>query len=94
LDQPGVLGVAQRGETEERVHGGQTGITGGHAVCSHLLQMLEERPDQRGVEVSEVEGNWCLSRPLLGERQQQPERVTVRGDGMSAGPSLSEQPLE
>ena len=54
-DHRGVLGVAQRGVAEQRVDRGQPGVAGAGAVAAVVFEVVEERRDQRGVEVGEVE---------------------------------------
>ena len=46
LDDGGVFGVVQGGESEQRVHCGQSGVSGTDTVAAFGLQMVEERPDQ------------------------------------------------
>ena len=76
----GVLGVAQRGVPVERVDRRQPGVAGAGAVAAVVLEVVEERADQRRVEVGEVESAGLLAGLLWREAQQQPERVAVGGD--------------
>jgi hypothetical protein len=55
--------------------------------------MGEERRDQRGVDVADVEPGGRLAGAIVGEDQQQPQRVAVGGDGVRAGVTLNRQPL-
>ena len=50
----GVLGVAQGGEPEKRVDGGQPTIAGPGHGAAFALEVVQERSDQRGVELGEV----------------------------------------
>ena len=61
------------------------GIAGGHAVASLGFQMGEERRDQRGVDVADVEPGGRFAGAIVGEDQQQPQRVAKGGDGVRAG---------
>ena len=61
-DRGGVLGVAQRGVAEQRVDRGQAGVAGADAVAALVLEVVEERADQRRVEVVEVERRWAACR--------------------------------
>jgi hypothetical protein len=54
-DRPGVLGVAEGGELEERPDRGQAGVPGACRVAAVLLQVGEEAADQPGVEGGDVE---------------------------------------
>ena len=80
-----MLGVAIGGEAEERVDRREAGVAGLDAAAAVVLQVLEERADQRGVEVLEVELRRRLAGPLLRKAEQQPEGVAVCGDGVRAG---------
>ena len=51
----GVFGVAQRGEPEQGVDRGEAGVAGADAVAAVVFQMVEERRDQRRVEVGDVQ---------------------------------------
>src|SRR5581483_1542167 len=57
------------------------------------LEVVEECGDQLGVQVSPVQGVGWLAGSLLGEGEQQLERIAVRGDGAGAGAALADQPL-
>jgi hypothetical protein len=77
-DQGGVLGVAQGGVAEQGVDRGQAGVAGPGAVAPPGFQVGEERGDQRGVQVGQVELAWVLPGAVPGEVQQQPEGVPGR----------------
>ena len=55
--------------------------------------MGEERRDQRGVDVADVEPGGRFAGAIVGEDQQQPQRVAKGGDGVRAGVALNRQPL-
>lgn len=60
LDEPGVLGMAQRGEPKERVDRGQPGFAGANGNASVGLEVVEKRADERSVEALEAElGRRC-----------------------------------
>jgi len=88
LDQRGVLGVTERGEAKQRVDRRQSGVARADRVVALVLEMLEERGDQRRVEIVEVKPRRLFARSLLGEGQQQSQRVAVGGDRMRAGAAL------
>ena len=50
-----VLGVTQRGVAKQRVNGREPGVAGARTVASINLQVVEKRPDERGVDVLEAE---------------------------------------
>lgn len=70
FDQRGVLGMAKGGIAEQRVDRGEPGVARAHAVAALTLEVVEERADERGVEIGDVELAGLLSRLLRGERQQ------------------------
>ena len=55
LDRVGVLGVAQRAVAKQRADRGQAGVAGAGRVAALVLEVVEERADQRGVEVVDVQ---------------------------------------
>ena len=79
-----VLGVPQRHVPVERVDRCQPGVPGPGAVVSVLLEVGEERADQRRVEIVDVELAGLLAGSLMREGQEQPERVAVGGDRLRA----------
>ena len=58
-----------------------------------LFEVVQERGDQRGVEVGDVELAGVLAGALGGEGQQQPPGVPVAGDGVAAGAALADEPV-
>ena len=90
-DQRGVLGVLQRGEAEHRVDRCQSGVAGAGAVAALLFEVVEERADQRRVEILELELARLLAGALLSEAEQQPEGVAVCGDRVRADALLVDQ---
>jgi len=83
-DRVKVLGVAQGGVPREGVDRREPGVPGAGAVAAVLLEMVEERADQLGVEIVDVQLAGLLAGSLGGEREQQPERVAVGGDRLWA----------
>ena len=55
LDRGGVLGVPQRGVAEQRADRGQARVAGAGAVVALVLEVIQERADQRRVEIVDVE---------------------------------------
>jgi hypothetical protein len=92
-DERRVLGMAQRGEPEQRVDRRQPGVAGARAVAAVVFEVVEERLDQRRVEILDLELARLLAGALLGEGEQQPEGVAVCGDRVLAGALLVDQPL-
>jgi hypothetical protein len=90
-DQIGVFGVLERGEPEQRMDRGQAGVAGSYAVAPLVFQVGEERSDRRGIEVGEVQAR---RRELLcvgDESEEQPERITVGGNGGRADLPLGQE---
>ena len=93
LDDRRVLGMAERGIAEQGVDGGQAGVAGADAVAPNRFQVVQERADQRGIQVGDPEPRRGAARLLLGEGQQELERVAVGGDRVIAGVALPDQPV-
>ena len=66
-DRGGVLGVAQCREPVERVDRRKSRVAGSGAVAPLCFEVGEERADQWGVEVVEVQLERLLAGLLLGE---------------------------
>jgi len=88
-----VLWMLQGEVAEQRVDRGETVVAGGRTVVAVMLQVLNERSDQRRVELADVQFAWRLARALGSEAQQQTERGPVGGDRVRAGRALGDQPL-
>ena len=54
-DQRGVLGMTEAGEPVEGADRCQPGVAGADGVLPVVLEVLQERADQVGVELAEVE---------------------------------------
>ena len=83
-DEFGVLGVAERGVGEQRVDRGEAGVAGPGAVPPVLFEHHEESADELGVEQCNVDVAGPDAGLLLHVAEQQPERVAVGGDGVTA----------
>ena len=77
--------VPERGVAAERVDRGEPGVAGPGTVATIMLEVVEERADQRRVEIIEVKLGWLFADLSCGELEQQPERVAVSGDRPGAG---------
>ena len=51
MDQAGVIGVSERRVSEQGVHGSESVVAGADAVVTVVFEVLEERSDQRRVEI-------------------------------------------
>ena len=60
LDDGRALEVAQGREAEQCVDRGQPGVAGADAVAALVLQVVEERADQRGAEVGDLQLEGCF----------------------------------
>jgi hypothetical protein len=67
-------------EAEQGVDRGQPGVPGGAAVPPLFFQVMQERADERGVEVGEAEPAGRLPGLVLPEGEQEPARVAVSRD--------------
>ena len=63
-----MVGGVQRGVAEQRPDRGQPGVAGAHAVAPLGLQVVQERHDQGGVQVGEVQLDGLLAGAVRGER--------------------------
>ena len=63
LDQSGVIRVVQRRETEQRVDGGEAGVSGANGVGPLGLQVVQEGADECSVEVLELQQGALWVRP-------------------------------
>ena len=88
-----MLGVVQGEVAEQRVDRGQPVVAGGGAVVAVAFEVIEERGDQRRVELGDVQGGGGLAEASGGEGQQQPEGELVGADGVRAGRALPDQPI-
>ena len=61
--------------------------------CPVLLQVIEKGDQEGRIDLSQPELRWLLLQTLLGELQEQAERVAVTGDGMGTDTSLANQPI-
>ena len=92
-DVGGVLGVSGGGVLVERVDRRQPGVAGPDGVAAVCFEVVEERADQRRVEIGEVKLTRLLAGLLLRELQQQPQRVAVSSDRPWADVLLGHQPV-
>ena len=93
LDGAGVFGVVQREVAEQGVDGGQAVVAGGGAVVAVAFEVIQERGDQRRVELGDVQGGGRVAEAFRGEGQQEPEGEFVGADGVRAGGPLADQPV-
>jgi hypothetical protein len=91
LDRGGVLGVVQGEVGEQRVDRRESVVAGRGRVVALVFEVLEERGDQRRVEVGDVELAGWGAASLGGEAQEQPEGVAVGGDRVRARRALADE---
>ena len=84
-------GVADRGVGHERADRGEADVAGAGAVAPLVFEVLEEVEHERGVQVLERQRAGAFAGALLGEAEEQLERVTVALDGAGADASLLDQ---
>ncbi len=78
---------------KQRADRGQAGVAGADAVVALVLEMVEERANQRRVEIVEVELAGLLAGLLLSESEKQTQRVAVGRDRVRARVALPGQPV-
>ena len=88
-----MLGVMQCEVGEQRVDGRQAVVAAAGGVVPVLFEVVQERGDQRRVEVGDIQGAGRLAGFPGGEGQQEPEGDLVGGDGVGAGGPLADQPV-
>jgi hypothetical protein len=93
LDRGGVFGMAERGVAEQGVDGGEPPVAGADRVVPVDLEVVQERGDQRRVEIGDVHRGRRLARRGGGEADQQSERVAVAGDRVRRGAALRDEPV-
>ena len=72
---------------------GQSQIAASNAQAAVGLELVEERGDQRCVDLLEGQVRRRPSEALLGEDQELSERVAIGADGMRTRLALLHQPL-
>jgi hypothetical protein len=92
-DERGVARFPIGGEAVKGADSGQPGVAAAHAVVPLVFKVLQEGSDQLGVQVDEVELTGLFASAGVGEAEQEPEGVAVRGDGVVAGPPLADEAL-
>jgi hypothetical protein len=83
--------LLQGDEAEERMDGGQASVSGANAIAPVRLEMLQERDDERSVEIGHEQSRRGLAHALLAEREEESERVAIRGDRVGACISLTQE---
>jgi len=83
-DRVRVLGMSERSEAVERVDRPEPRVAGPGTVAPIFFEVVEERADQRRVEIVDVQLERLLAGLSLGEGEQQPESVAVGGDRLRA----------
>jgi hypothetical protein len=88
-DRGGVLGVLVRGVAKQRADRRQPRVASRGAVVALMREVVEERANQLGVQVGDVQLAGRRAGLPLGEGEQQTERVAVCGDRVRAGVALA-----
>src|SRR5215468_6504385 len=83
----------ERGKVEEGSDGCQPGIPTACRDTAVLLQVIEERTDQRSIDILERDAIWGFAQSLTRELEQQAEGVAVGADGVRASLSLLRKTL-
>ena len=77
--------IVVRSVAEEGPHGGEARVAATRTVTTIPFKVIEEGQHQCCIEIGKFDGGRWLGDMLLGKEKQQPERVSVRGDGPRAG---------
>ena len=85
--------VAPAGELQERAQRGQPQVAAANRVVPLVLQVIQERQDQLGLDVGESHGRRRLAQLAAGEVQEQHQRVAVAGHRARADRALRDQIL-
>ena len=86
-------GCLERGVSEQRADRGQPRVAGADLVAALVLEVIEERADQRRLKIVDVEIARRGAGLLGDEGEQQPDRVAVCGDRVRARALLPDQPV-
>jgi hypothetical protein len=68
-------------------------VAGASAIAATLLEVIEERANQRGIEVLELECGRLLCELFLDKSEQQTKRIAVGRDGVRTHLSLPDQAI-
>jgi hypothetical protein len=93
LDGSGVVGVVEGKVGEQRVDRRETVVARGHTVVTVVFEVVQERGDQRCVDLADVQSTGRLAGSLGGEADQEAQAGLVSGDGVGAGVALADQPV-
>ena len=69
---------------EKRMKGRQSDITAAGGIATFFLQVIEERTEERGIQILDLECRGRFFQALFGKREKQAEGIPVTGDGMRA----------
>src|SRR5262245_46483716 len=83
----------ERHETKKGADSGQAKVACPDAGAALLLEVFEKRVDERRVQIVEHQGRGRLAQPPLCKKEQQPERVPVGCDRVSADIALAHEPI-
>jgi integron integrase len=83
----------ERRIAKERANGSQPQVAAAGTDASTLLQVLQERGNERCIDLFELQSLGHSAEPLLREAQQLPKAVSVRGNRMGTALTLLHQPL-
>jgi hypothetical protein len=84
----GATRFLKRGVLEEGADRGQAKVAGADGIVAVVLNVIQERADERRVEIVQRELRRRFFELLLGKTEKQPERIAVRDDGVGTGLAL------
>jgi hypothetical protein len=91
LDCGGVLGMLERGVVKRRADRRGSGVTGADGVRALVLEVVEERADQRRVGIVDFQAAGLFGGALGANAGSITERVAVGSDRVRAGVALADQ---
>jgi hypothetical protein len=67
----------ESGIPKERMNCGKSQITTADRQALALLQIIQKRADQRGIDLFEPQACWWLMQPLVSELQKLPKSIAI-----------------
>jgi hypothetical protein len=93
LDQSGVVRNFQCRIAKERPNRRQAQVSAPCSIGAVILQVIQECPEEWGIQVFHRQLRRWFVQPFLSELQQQAEGIPIGNDSMWARPSLSNETL-
>jgi hypothetical protein len=88
-----MLRVTQGGVAEQRVDGREPSVARAHGISSLVLEVIQERANERSVDIGEVQGGGRLAGALAGKAEQHSPSVPIGSNSQRARVALAQEPL-